>query len=93
MIFLYAKLEEFNNYCILPDLQSPSNYTPLLISIIIKEEFIQERKQTIVKNSEEEKEFINELRIKISSIDITNVLNNNILEWITQEFAIIAKDL
>ena len=68
-------------------------YTPLLISIIIKEEFIQERKQTIVKNSEEEKEFINKLRIKISSIDITNVLNSNILEWITQEFAIIAKDL
>ena len=68
-------------------------YTLLLISIIIKEEFIQEKKQTIVKNSEEEKEFINELRIKISSIDITNVLNSNILEWITQEFAIIAKDL
>jgi len=80
LMFLYAESKEFHNYCISPDLQSPSNHTSLLVLIIIKEEFIQERKQTIVKNSEEEKEFINELRIKISSIDITNILNSNTLE-------------
>jgi len=42
-----------------------------LISIIIEEEFIQERKQSIVRNSEEEKEFVNELRNRISNIDTT----------------------
>jgi len=80
LMFLYAESKEFNNYCISPDLQRSSNHASLLVLIIIKEEFIQERKQTIVKNSEEEKEFINELRIKISSIDITNILNSNTLE-------------
>jgi len=54
-MFFQAKSEEFNNHQILDDLQSHSNHTPLLVSIIIKEEFIQEIKQTIVKNSKEKK--------------------------------------
>jgi len=55
LMFFQAESEEFNNHQILPNLQSPSNHTPLLVSIIIKEEFIQERKQTIVKNSKDKK--------------------------------------
>jgi len=50
------------------------------------------KKQTIIKNSKEEKEFINKLRNKISNIDTTNILNSDILECVTQEFAIIAED-
>lgn len=69
------------------------DHTSLSILIIIEEEHIQEKKQTIVKNSEEEKNFINELRNKLSSIDISYIFNNDILEQITQEFATIVKDL
>ena len=69
------------------------DHTSLSILIIIEEEYIQEKKQTIVKNSEEEKNFINELRNKLSSIDISYIFNNDILEQITQEFATIVKDL
>ena len=43
--------------------------------IIIKKEW----KQTIVKNSEEDKEFVNKLRIRISDINMTNILDSNIL--------------
>jgi len=50
-----------------------------LVCIIIKKETIQDRKQTIVKNSKEEKEFISELRNKISCIDITNIHDYEIL--------------
>jgi len=42
-------VEEFNNYQILPDIWSSSDYASLLVYIIIKEEVIQDRKQTIVK--------------------------------------------
>ena len=69
------------------------DHTSLSILIIIEEEYIQEKKQTIVKNSEEEKNFINELRNKLSSIDISYIFNNDVLEQITQEFATIVKDL
>ena len=81
LIFLHA---EFNNHQISPKLQSPSDHAPLLVSIIIEEKIVQGRKKTIVKNNEEEEEFVNEFRIKISDINMTNILDNNILEHITQ---------
>jgi len=48
-------VEEFNNHIISLDLQSLSDHTPLAVSIIIKEETIQDRKQNIIKNSEGKK--------------------------------------
>jgi len=49
LLFLQANMEEFNNYQISPDLWNPSDHASLLACIIIKEEVIQDRKQTIVK--------------------------------------------
>ena len=93
LIFLYTKAEELNNYHISPNLRSSSNHPSLLVLIIIKKEFIQEWKQTIIKNSEEEKEIVKELRNKISDIDMTNIFNSDTLKNMTQEFATIIKDL
>lgn len=90
-MFFYAEVKKFNNHHISPDLKSLFDHAPLLVSIII-EEFIKEKEQTIVKNSEEEKKFVKELRNKISNIDMTNILNNDTLEHVTQEFATIIKD-
>ena len=42
-MFLQAGLVEFNKHEIPPDFWSPSNHTLLLVSIIIKEDFIQEK--------------------------------------------------
>jgi len=55
LIFLYAESEEFDKYEILPDLQSLLDHTSLLVSIIIEKEFIQEKRQFIIKNSNKEK--------------------------------------
>ena len=92
-MFLCANIEEFNNYLISLDFCSPSNYALLFFCIIIKKEVIQDKKQTIIKNSEEEKEFINELRNRISCINTTNILNSDIPEGVTQKFASIAEEL
>ena len=54
-------MEEFNNHHISPNLQSLSNHAHLLVSVIIEKEFIQKRKQSIVRNSKKEKEIVNEL--------------------------------
>ena len=64
-----------------------------MISIIIEEEYVQERKQTIIKNSKEEKEFINKLKVNISNMNTTNILDSNILEYLTQAFFSIAENL
>ena len=64
-----------------------------MVSIIIEEEFVQERKQTIIKNSEEEKEFINKLKVNISNMNTTNILDSNTLEYLTQAFFSIAENL
>ena len=44
LMFLRTRSEEFNNYLIFPDFQSLLDYIPLLVFIIVKEEFIQEKK-------------------------------------------------
>ena len=54
-MFLYTNSEEFNNHQISSNLKSSFNHTLLSVSIIIKEEFVQEEKQTIIKNNKEKK--------------------------------------
>jgi len=44
LMFLKTESEEFNNHMILPDLRSPLDHALLTVSIIIEEEFIQEKK-------------------------------------------------
>ena len=83
LMFFCADAEEFNNHLISLNLCSLSNHAFLSVYTIIKEEVIQDKKQTIIKNSEEEKEFINKLRNRISCINTTNILNSNILEDVT----------
>jgi len=47
----------------------------------------------MVRNSEEEKEFTDKLRNKISNIDMTNILNYDMLKHMTQKFTTIVEDL
>ena len=92
MVF-QADAAEFNNYQIAFDLWSTSDHAPLLVCIIIKKEAIQDRKQTIVRYSKKEKEFVNKLRNRIIYINTMNILNYKILEDVTQEFASITEEL
>jgi len=50
-------------------------------------------KQTITKNSKEEKEFIKELEEKISSTNIFNISDSNSFKSITQKLATAIEDL
>jgi len=83
LIFLYTNSEEFNNHQITLNLRSLFDYAPLLVSIIIKEKFVQEKKQIIVKNSEEEKEFVKELKVQIGNKYMNNILDSDSLAYLT----------
>ena len=93
LIFLCTKSEKFDNHQIMLELHSSPDYASLSVSITIKEEYIQERKQIIIKNNEKEKRFINELRDKINNINTSNILNSETLERLTQKITTIAEDL
>jgi len=49
----------------------------------LRKNIFKKEKQTIVKNSKKKKKFVNELKNKISDINISNILNSDILESIT----------
>lgn len=58
LMFLWVNSDEIDTHNILPDLWSLSNYTSLIVDIII------------IKNSEEEEDFVNKLKNNIGNISI-----------------------
>jgi len=58
----------------------------------MEKEFIQEKKQFIIRHSNKEKEFVNKLRYKLGSMETANITSCETLECITQEFAFIVED-
>jgi len=64
-----------------------------LVHIIIKREFILEKKLAIIKNIKEEKAFVNNLITRLGNIDMTNIHNQETLEEIIGKFASITEEL
>lgn len=92
-MFLCSILEELNHHFILSNLWDLSDHTLLLVHIIIKGEFILEKKLAIIKNIKEEKAFVNNLITRLGNIDMTNIHNQETLEEIIGKFASITEEL
>ena len=75
LMFLWANSIEINNHFILLDLWSSLYYAPLTVDIIIEEKIIQDKWQTIIKNSEKGKNFVIELKNAIGNINTFNISN------------------
>jgi len=93
LIFLCANGEEFNKHMISPNLHGPSNHTLLFVNIIIEDKFIEDKKQTTIKNSIDEENFVNELKNRVEYINLVNIPDCKMLEKITQEFMSIIEEL
>lgn len=87
LIFLHPNSSELDNYHIHLNWRLLSDHTPISINIPILEEHIQTKKQTLVKNSDEESQFVEELITSIKNIDISLIQSADTLEAITQLFA------
>ena len=61
------------------------DHTPLIVNIIIFEKYIQTKKQTIIKNIKEERNFITELINSIKRLSIEHISSKENLEQIVQE--------
>ena len=58
-----------------------------MVNIVIKEEFIPEKKWTIVKNNKDKARFVKDLIRKFGSIDIANISDKPTLKSIVQSYA------
>jgi len=67
------------------------DHAPLTINISIFKEYIQTRKQILVKNSKEEEYFVKELMEAIKSLNIENIQSKEVLEQIVQLSLVILK--
>ena len=93
LMFLCSISKELNHHFILSDLWGPSDYALLLVHITIEKEFILEKKLAIVKNSEKEKTFMNNLITRLKNIDMTNIYDQKILEETVKKFTSITEEL
>ena len=73
-------MDEINNHLILLKSRSPFDHTSLTVIISIIEESIQDKQQTIVRNSKEEKKFVAELINTIRNIDTIDISSKELLE-------------
>ena len=87
LIFLRSNTLEFDNHTILLELHYPSDYTPLVVDIHIIEEFVQDKRCTIIKGSEKNLKFTSKLTENIKKINTSQLMDKKLLELTVQEFA------
>ena len=75
LMFLWCNSSEINSHTIYPDWWLISDHAPLTISIPIIKEHISTCKRTLIKNSVEEVEFVNEVITSFTKVDASNISN------------------
>ena len=87
-MLLRAEFLKYDNHTIYSDWRLTSDYTPLTVNISIFKEYIQTRKQILVKNSKEEEYFLNKLIKAINEINTENIQSKEVLKFVVQLFTI-----
>ena len=87
LMFLCYRSSEMDNHLIHLEWKLISDHTSLTIVIPLVKEHINTRKQTIVKNSNEEWKFIKNLYEFLRNIDTSNIVDYLCLDKIVNNFA------
>jgi len=82
LVFLCPNSFEHDNHCIYPDWRLTLDYALITVDISIIEEHVQTKKQSLIKNSEEESQFINEFVHSLKSVNTESIQSIDTLETI-----------
>ena len=92
-LFPWSNSVKIDSYFILPEFWHLLDHIFLIADISIMEEFIQEKWQTIIRNSKEKENFVSELTNMIGNINTLSIPNKETLETIIQEYARISESI
>jgi len=79
LVFLAPNNQGFGKHILLPKIQKCSNYVLLIINVGIKDEDIDIVVQSIKKNSNEKRDFIDAIKFNIKCLDKSLIMNKEIL--------------
>ena len=88
LVFLQPNSTEYNNHHIHLDQRLTLDHIPITIDISIIKKHIYTTKQSLIKNSEEEDYFIEDLTNFIKNLKMDFILDNNTLEEIINSLVI-----
>jgi len=88
LIFLWPFSSEFNNHHIYLNWRLTSDHAPISVDILIFNEHISTKRQSLIKNSNEENHFLEELIYFIKRLDTSSIHSIKTLENIVQILAI-----
>ena len=82
LVFLQPFLLEFNNHYIYLDWRLLSDHTPITINVSISDEYISTKQQFLIKESDEESLFLENLTQSIKNLNTSSIWNSETLEEI-----------
>jgi len=91
LVFLVPDNPGFGKHSLLPEIQRPLDHIPLLINLGISEENIDMVIQAIKRDSDEEKDFINEITNSIRNLNTTDITDRNSLLDVTSQLSLAYK--
>ena len=87
LVFLAPNNPEFGCHTLHPDIHKPSDHVPLLINVGINEVNINITVQTIKKDSNKEKDFINDITNSVKGLDTLSITSKDDLLRVTHLLA------
>ena len=93
LVFLWPFSLEFNNHCIHPDWRLLSDHAPITIDVSISNEHISTKRWSLIKGSDEESLFLEDLIQSIKNLNTSSIWNSETLEEIIQNLLIKIEDI
>jgi len=93
LVFLWPFSSEFNNYHIYPDWRLLSDYVPITIDASISDEHISIKQWSLLKGSDEESLFFENLIQSIKNLNTLSIQNSETLKEIIQNLLIKIKNI
>lgn len=92
LVFLVPDNPRFDKHTLFPELWKPLDHVSLLINVGINKENINTIIQSIKKDSNEEKDFINEIINNVKCLNTLAITNKNTLLEVTNQLSLVYKN-